>query len=414
MGPANCVGCKCRKDQEENEVLFTEKNLQFDISQDCINSESVRGNERNKVDNMINRIIPSELFKEDIIELNYESNSKNDHCTMTPKGKDALNDIIEDDIPVVQIENMGKEKENDVNDSNINANKYCHNNNNNNNSNNDQEQDRNAKRKESSFEVNLNNEYLNEDKQDITNNQNELKTYLKSIKPSTSQRFIPKYNHNKINCQEKYENLNFGISKPSELTFEQQKLLFDTQKNLNQFYPPQQNELKSLNSKLKKIPLNSIVPEYKLITNAANNELIFNGDLKKLINYEISAHKPQLYSTRFCTLTKDAFRYYKSKEQYLTLNKPNCTVPLSQITKISLIKTKKTSKKIDHIVICNKLGLFKDRKDLLNYKQFELYDQNAFENNESLLIFTSEIEEFLFKWYLLLNFFLSELNQKEW
>lgn len=198
----------------------------------------------------------------------------------------------------------------------------------------------------------------------------------------------------------------FGVSH-NNLTFDQQKLLSETQKNLNQFFQPQPAELKVIQSKLAKIPLTSIVSEYKLLSQLSENEVIFNGELRKLINYEVKSHKPQMYSSRFCTLSKTVFSYYKSTETYLTMNKPLCQVPLNQMTKLLFIKIKQSSKKIDHILICNKLGIIKDKKDISKSKQFEQYEQNAIENNESLLIFTSEIEEGLYKWYLILNFLLN-------
>lgn len=78
--------------------------------------------------------------------------------------------------------------------------------------------------------------------------------------------------------------------------------------------------------------------------------MLFQSELKKLINNEITTHSSQLYSTRFCVVTKLEFRYYKSKEQFLTLQKPLFAIPFFQIAEANLIKSK-ISKKFDHLYI---------------------------------------------------------------
>jgi hypothetical protein len=66
-----------------------------------------------------------------------------------------------------------------------------------------------------------------------------------------------------------------------------------------------------------------------------------------MINNEIKAHSTQMFSSRFCLITKTEFRYYKSKEQFLTLQKPLCIIPYFQINEINLLKSKPNLKKID-------------------------------------------------------------------
>lgn len=124
-----------------------------------------------------------------------------------------------------------------------------------------------------------------------------------------------------------------------------------------------------------------------------------------------------MYSSRFCTLTPKFFKYFKSKEQFLKNLKPQCTLPINQITRINFAKVKKNSKKIDHIIICNKLGIIKNKNKVLMDKFFANLNETSFvaspETNESLIIFTSEIEEFMLKWFKLIQFFIERETEKE-
>ena len=189
--------------------------------------------------------------------------------------------------------------------------------------------------------------------------------------------------------------MQFGIENKDELCQEEQQLYEEAQKNLNLFYAPEDNEENILYKKISKIKICSLIPSTKLKSTDAN-EIIYHGELKKLVNFEINAHKTQLYSSRFCTLNCDTFKYYKSKEQFLRNQRPLCSIPLNQITKINFAKLKKTSKKIDHIIICNRLGIKRSK-------------ENSPETNESLLIFTSEVEESIYRWYVILNYYLQRV-----
>ena len=213
--------------------------------------------------------------------------------------------------------------------------------------------------------------------------------------------------------------IQFGIENKEELTFDEKKLLEETQKNLNQFFPPQKSEMKNINKKLQQLQITSIIPETKIscdISNIPDTEIIFHGELNKMINYEINAHKPKMYSERFCTLYKKEFRYYKSRESLITRQKPLCVIPLSQIARISFAKWKKTDMQVDHIIISNKLGIYNKRKRSV-FKMFDSAEKNAFltllGSSESLLIFTAQNVERIYEWYLLLNYFLDLNNTNE-
>ena len=189
---------------------------------------------------------------------------------------------------------------------------------------------------------------------ELNNNNDNNTNSLNELTPSSE------IKHN-IQLSPQENKIQFGIDR-NDLSLEERKLMDEAQNNLNQFYPPEKKEEHLLQKKLSKLELLSFIPQSKFQTLTNTNEVFFHGELKKLINYEISAYKPQLYSSRFCTLTNAAFYYYKSKETYLRKQKPLCVVPLAQITKVSFAKIKKTSKKIDHLIICNKLGIIKNNK----------------------------------------------------
>ncbi len=59
-----------------------------------------------------------------------------------------------------------------------------------------------------------------------------------------------------------------------------------------------------------------------------------------MINTEITVYSTKIFNPRFCLITKSEFRYYKSKEQFLTLQKPLCIVPFFRITNVEIFKAK--------------------------------------------------------------------------
>jgi hypothetical protein len=81
------------------------------------------------------------------------------------------------------------------------------------------------------------------------------------------------------------------------------------------------------------------------------DDILFQSDLKKLINNEITAHSSQLYSNRFCMITKNEFKYYKSKEQFLTMQKPLFVAPFFLIIEANLIKSSPELKRFDNFYI---------------------------------------------------------------
>ena len=212
-------------------------------------------------------------------------------------------------------------------------------------------------------------------------------------------------------------NINFGINLEEEkLTLREQKLYEEVQKHLEQFYPPDKSEINLIHKNLEKISLKTILTDEKLNQILKDeNTIIYHGELNKLINYEINPHS-KMYSNRFCLLTSNNFKYYKSKAQFLRNLNPLCIIPFKNILRVNFGKIKKTSNTIDHIIICNKRGVIKHNNDDSTFKHlFENIENTSFlnspENNESLLIFTSDNIQNLYKWFMLIQFMIERYRK---
>ena len=226
-----------------------------------------------------------------------------------------------------------------------------------------------------------------------------------------------------ININSKYKyiyeydigNIEFGINiEEEELSTGEQKLYEEAQKNLEQFYPPEKYEVNNIQKILQQISLRNILTKEKLINISRNEDtIIFHSELNKLINYEINAHT-KMYSSRFCLLTTNDFRYYKSKAQFLRNLNPICIISIKHILRVNFAKINRTSPTIDHIIICNKRGVFRNNNSNLGH-MFDNVESKSFincpENNESLLIFSSDDLQIVYKWFLLFQFMI-ERNKK--
>lgn len=90
------------------------------------------------------------------------------------------------------------------------------------------------------------------------------------------------------------------------------------------------------------INITSLIGENKLLNASPSKKLIllfldqilFQGELKKLINTQITVSANQQYSSKFCVLTKSEFLYFKSKEQFISLLNPLFTTEIFKIKEI--------------------------------------------------------------------------------
>ena len=198
--------------------------------------------------------------------------------------------------------------------------------------------------------------------------------------------------------------IQFGIKKEDKEKFnqEQNKLYKEAEINLQQFYAPQGAEITKLQNLMSNIllKLNKIFTNIEINSNqnVESNYILLNASLKKMVNYEINAHKTVIYSERFCVLYPQMFKYYKSKEQFLKNLSPICSLPIDQISEINIAKPKKYKNKGYHLIICNKLGIQKDLDNSLL--------KASPDAKESLLIFTSDDEKNLLQWYIVFQYII--------
>ena len=209
--------------------------------------------------------------------------------------------------------------------------------------------------------------------------------------------------------------INFGLKKEDKdnLNQEQKKLYKEAESNLQQFCAPQGAEI----SKLQTIMSNILLKLNKFFTSinltSSNDDykfILLNANLKKMINYQINAHNPTMYSDRFCILYPKMLKYYKSREQFLKNLSPICVLPINQISALNIAKPKKSKNKMYHLIICNKLGIQKDFNNSVFLNVFDSGEINDYiaspDANESLLIFTSNEEKNIFQWYIVLQYLI--------
>ena len=213
----------------------------------------------------------------------------------------------------------------------------------------------------------------------------------------------------------KIDRIQFGLEKEDKenLNKEQQKLYKEAENNLQKFNPPQENEMKQLQNIMSNIlfKLKNIFNNVDLNSNRDDIKyILLNGNLKKMINFEINSYNTKMYSERFCVLFPKMLKYYKSKVQFLKNLSPACILPINQISAVNIAKPKKGSKKPYHLIICNKLGIKKNYNKNIFLNLFDSNEINDYINspdlNESLLIFTSDDEKDIYKWYIVIQYLI--------
>jgi hypothetical protein len=167
---------------------------------------------------------------------------------------------------------------------------------------------------------------------------------------------------------------------------------------LNKFYPCDDKQINLLENGLINIlySIKDIVRK-----NMEDENIIHNGNLKKLISSDLISgnFKTMKYSDRYCVLYPDIIKYYKSEVQFLKNLKPLSVIYLNQISRVNLVKDNKNSKKIDHLILCNNYGLKNENMNVYN-------NNEPFINNESLIIFTSDNEQDIHEWFIIIQYLI--------
>jgi len=166
---------------------------------------------------------------------------------------------------------------------------------------------------------------------------------------------------------------------------------------LNKFYPCDDKQINLLENDL----INILYNIKDIRKSMGGENIIHNGNLKKLINSDLNPGnlKAMKYTDRYCVLYPDIIKYYKSEVQFLKNLKPSSVIYLNQICRVNLAKESKNSKKIDHIILCNKYGLGNENMNKNN---------EPFINNESLIIFTSDKEQVIHEWFIIIQYLIEK------
>ena len=154
------------------------------------------------------------------------------------------------------------------------------------------------------------------------------------------------------------------------------------------------------NNKEKENKTQKTMPKNKL-DKKKEDEVIYSGILEKIIN-EPQANKI-IYTKRFCVLTKKTFAYYKSKESYISLNRP-----MFIIEKNDIIRIENTFIEGEGYfgIVCEVNDKIKNLINKVN--SFVTNDENG---SQLLLGFRSNKYEDMANWILMLNYFISDENK---
>ncbi len=411
-GGINCKICRNKKYDDETEIKFNNENKEDELKIIPYNESPKNINQNTP------QIINNQIEKNNKLKINEENLIKgklnNEEKTKEGKKRNEYESVssIDDKFGKIEI----------IEDQNLNLIKGIKNENNTNLIQNNLKLKKNNSNQDNVKKINIDSQNVSPI---IPINYNEMSGFSKinQIYSETQEHSQLENSFIKNILNNQIEKIEFGLEDENQkkLNYEEKKIFDEAKKNLKQFSSIDKKDNKYIEKMLKKIPIGSLVPENKNIDEIIQNEnaIIFHSELKKLINYEYYSRKPKMYSSKFCLLTPKFFKYYKSKEQFLRDLNPICTVPISQITRINLCKisnnNNNSNKNNFHIIICNKLALSKnDRNFLMGSLLDGLNNDNSyspiFETNETLLIFTSDNNNSLLKWYFLMNFLIQKKN----
>ena len=220
----------------------------------------------------------------------------------------------------------------------------------------------------------------NNDNNDNNNKNQEQKKLLKIIPRIRPQNTSDEVLNQIPNVKKKSENKNKNIKKKEK-------------ENNNK-------EKENNNNKEKENKIQKIMPKNKL-DKKKEDEVIYSGILEKIIN-EPQANKI-IYTKRFCVLTKKTFAYYKSKESYISLNRP-----MFIIEKNDIIRIENTFIEGEGYfgIVCEVNDKIKNLINKVN--SFVTNDENG---SQLLLGFRSNKYEDMANWILMLNYFISDENK---
>lgn len=143
-------------------------------------------------------------------------------------------------------------------------------------------------------------------------------------------------------------------------------------------------------------------------------DILYQGELKKLITADSNKKPNRTYTVKFCVISKAEISIYKSKESFLTLQKPIIVIPLVRIEEAVSVKgyNKMNLKKVDHFYLkLNNEGKKNSlRSDVKNpmAQSSERRRSSTRDTEENIMIFHSEKEDIVNKWVSIINYFLNK------
>ena len=148
--------------------------------------------------------------------------------------------------------------------------------------------------------------------------------------------------------------------------------------------------------------IKNIISEYRL-NHLKDDEIIYSGTLEKIL--KIPEKNSIVYSQRFCIFTKNYFAYYKSKESYISLNKPMLMINNNFIIRIE--NTTLDGGSYYFGIICE---VNDETRSLINkVNSFVTEEAN---NCELLLGFRTKEYENMMKWVVVLRYFTTNQNEE--
>ena len=212
-----------------------------------------------------------------------------------------------------------------------------------------------------------------------------------------------------INIEEDNVNEKSSISKEKEEKNENIHPLVNSKQELKEVNEVKSKKPSQYKNKIRQKSLNQTLKfsiSEKKINSLGNNDIIFAGELQKMVN---NADKKSVsYSNRFCVLTKLFFSYYATKETFMIMKKPLCKLPLQYITKIEQEIINNNS-----LYFCIVFKLNEETSELMKQiNSFSVITSEISNNNEEegMLGFKSDNKETIMKWVGLLNYLVNHKN----
>ena len=244
----------------------------------------------------------------------------------------------------------------------------------------------------------------NQVKEKINKKINKLKNKKARIRPKNTSDEALKGAGNNNNLQKKGKE----AKKNNDKSTNKKDVKTDNNENNNNNNDSKKDEKKeSISPVEKKDPneefdIKNIIPEYRL-KHLKDDEIIYSGTLEKIL--KIPDKNTIAYSQRFCIFTKNYFAYYKSKESYISLNKPMLLINNNFIIRIE--NTILDGGSYYFGIICE---VNDETRNLIN-------KVNSFVTNEAnicelLLGFRTKEYENMMKWVIVLRYFISNQNNE--